>query len=246
VSGAVAAQSISVQIGALTILAAAAPSLFLLTFFYLKDRYEREPLLHILVAFGLGLYAMIAAQGMATTAEGWISAGWLAAGSEPARLIDAFLLSGLIEELAKWVMLVMAVYHWDEFDEPLDGVVYGVAVALGFATLENFLFVLRLGLGVAWRRALFAVPAHALFGATMGYYAGRAKFARGRARWLDGVLCLAAPVGFHGLYNYALHHGLGARIWILISLGSVALWIFVLRRVRRAQNVSPFRPASGP
>ena len=35
----------------------AAPSLFLLTFFYLKDRYEREPLQHILMAFGLGLYA---------------------------------------------------------------------------------------------------------------------------------------------------------------------------------------------
>jgi PrsW family intramembrane metalloprotease len=37
-------------------------------------------------------------------------------------------------------LLVAAVYHWDEFDEPLDGVVYGVALALGFATLENLLF----------------------------------------------------------------------------------------------------------
>jgi RsiW-degrading membrane proteinase PrsW (M82 family) len=44
----------------LTIVVAAAPSLFLLTFFYLKDRYEREPLRHIVMAFGLGLYAMIA------------------------------------------------------------------------------------------------------------------------------------------------------------------------------------------
>jgi RsiW-degrading membrane proteinase PrsW (M82 family) len=234
-----------VKLGVLTVIAAAAPSLFLLTFFYLKDRYEREPLTHILMAFGLGLYSMIAAQGMATTAEGWISADWLAAGSEAARLVDAFVLSGFIEELAKWVVLVMAIYHWDEFDEPLDGVVYGVAVALGFATLENFLFVLRLGLGVAWQRALFAVPAHALFGATMGYYAGRAKFTRGRALWLDRGLCLAMPTVFHGLYDYALHHGLGARIWVVISAGSAALWVFVLRRVRRAQNVSPFRPADG-
>ncbi len=182
--------------GVLTVLVAAAPSLFLLTFFYLKDRYEREPLLHLCMAFGLGLYSMIAAQGMATTAEGWISADWLSGGSEPARLVDAFVLSGFVEELAKWVVLIMAIYHWDEFDEPLDGVVYGVAVALGFATLENLLFVLRLGLGVAWQRALFAVPAHALFGATMGYYAGRAKFARGRALWLDRGLCLGAPTVF--------------------------------------------------
>ena len=177
----------------LTVIVAAAPSLFLLTFFYLKDRYEREPLHHILMAFGLGLYAMIAAHGMASTAESWVPRDWLLLGGEPAKLFDAFILSGFVEELAKWVVLVAAVYHWDEFDEPLDGVVYGVAVALGFATLENLLFVARLGLGVAWMRALFAVPAHALFGATMGYYAGRAKFDRGGKLWRDRALCLFAP-----------------------------------------------------
>jgi hypothetical protein len=72
----------------LTLIVAVAPSLFLLTFFYLKDRYEPEPLRHIVMAFGLGLYAMIAAQGMATTAEGWLSAEWLRTGGEPARLVD--------------------------------------------------------------------------------------------------------------------------------------------------------------
>jgi RsiW-degrading membrane proteinase PrsW (M82 family) len=225
----------------LTLVAAAAPSLFLLTFFYLKDRYEREPLRHIALAFGLGLYAMIAGQGMATAAEGWVSPEWLRTSGEAARLVDAFVLSGFVEELAKWVVLVAAIYHWDEFDEPLDGVVYGVAVALGFATLENFLFVTRLGLGVAWQRALFAVPAHALFGASMGYYAGRMKFDRGGKVWRDGVLSLLVPVAFHGLYDYALHHGLGARVWVLISVLSGCLWVFVLRRVHRAQRVSPFR-----
>jgi protease PrsW len=226
----------------LTVVAAAAPSLFLLTFFYLKDRYEREPLNHILMAFGLGLYSMIAAQGMATTAESLVSPGWLASGGEGPKLVDAFVLSGFIEELAKWVILVTAVYHWDEFDEPLDGVVYGVAVALGFATLENLLYLTRFGLGVAWQRALFAVPAHALFGATMGYYAGRAKFDRGPRLWRDRAFCVLAPAIFHGLYDYALHHGLGARVWVAITLLSVALWVFVVRRVHRAQRASPFRP----
>ena len=121
------------------------------------------------------------------------------------------MLAGFVEELAKWVVLVAAVYHWDEFDEPLDGVVYGVAVALGFATLENILFVTRLGLGVAWQRALFAVPAHALFGATMGYYAGRAKFDRGGEAVARPRALSARAVGFHGLYDYALHRGMGAH-----------------------------------
>jgi RsiW-degrading membrane proteinase PrsW (M82 family) len=243
----------------LTLVVAAAPSLFLLTFFYLKDRYEREPLRHILMAFGLGLYAMIAAQGMASTAAGWLPVEWqMGGGGEPARLVDAFLLSGLVEELAKWVVLMAAVYHWDEFDEPMDGVVYGVAVALGFATLENFLYVARLGLRVGWQRALFAVPAHALFGATMGYYAGRAKFHlkpqlepqrdndRPGALWRDRLLCFVAPVAFHGAYDYALHHGLGARVWVAISALSVALWVFVLRRVHRAQAASPFKTDAPP
>ena len=229
----------------LTVIVASAPSLFLLTFFYLKDRYEREPLQHILMAFGLGLYAMIAGHGMASTAESWVSRDWLLMGGEPAKLFDAFILSGFVEELAKWVVLVAAVYHWDEFDEPLDGVVYGVAVALGFATLENMLFVTRLGLGVAWQRAVFAVPAHALFGATMGYYAGRAKFDRGGKLWRDRALCLFAPTGFHGVYDYALHRGMGAHVWIVISLLSVGLWTFVLRRVHRAQHASPFRSDGG-
>jgi len=234
-----------VRVWLLTVIVASAPSLFLLTFFYLKDRYEREPLQHILMAFGLGLYAMIAGHGMASTAESWVSRDWLLMGGEPAKLFDAFILSGFVEELAKWVVLVAAVYHWDEFDEPLDGVVYGVAVALGFATLENFLFVARLGLGVAWLRALFAVPAHALFGATMGYYAGRAKFDRGGKLWRDRALCLLAPAVFHGCYDYALKRGMGAHVWIVITLLSAGLWVFVLRRVHRAQRASPFRSGDG-
>jgi RsiW-degrading membrane proteinase PrsW (M82 family) len=108
-----------------TVVAAAAPSLFLLTFFYLKDRYQREPLNHIIMAFGLGLYSMIAAQGMATTAESLVPPGWLASGGEGPKLVDAFVLSGLVEELAKWVILVTAVCHW----EALTG---GIAISYPF------------------------------------------------------------------------------------------------------------------
>ena len=230
----------------LAIVVGTAPSVFLLSFFYLKDRYEREPLRHILVAFGLGAYAMIAAHGMAAALADRISAEWLALGGAPARLFDAFVLSGLVEECAKWVVVMAAVYHWDEFDEPLDGVVYGVAVSLGFATVENILYLVGRGLGVALGRALFAVPAHALFGGTMGYYAGRAKFDSAAARIgavrRDHLLCLLLPVAFHGTYNYALRHRLEARVWIAVTAISVALWIFVLRRVHRAQRASPFRP----
>jgi RsiW-degrading membrane proteinase PrsW (M82 family) len=240
----------------LAIVAGAAPSLFLLTFFYLRDRWQREPMHRVVMAFALGLYAMAAARGLAYTLLGFISADWLSSGSEPSRLFESFVLAGLVEETAKAVVLFAAIYHWDEFDEPLDGVVYGVAVSLGFATLENVLYIaqaqaqalaqngLDRGFTIVWQRALFSVPAHALFGGAMGYYAGKTKFDRSnpRALWRDRALCLIVPILFHGAYNYALHHRLDGRVWAAVTLLSLAMWIFVLRRVQHADHASPFRP----
>jgi protease PrsW len=230
-------------------LVAAAPSLALLTYFYLRDRYEREPIGHLVAAYLLGMFALAAAQGATFMVADWVSSDWLHTGGEPARLFDAFVLAGVVEELAKWVVLVAAVYAWREFDEPMDGLLYGVAIALGFATLENFLFLSSRGLFIAWQRAIFAVPAHALFGSCMGFYVGRAKFAsadgegvRPRRFWLSMILSFAVPVGFHGSYDYALLHGLGWKVWSAVTLLSISFWVFVLRRVKRAQRSSPYRP----
>jgi RsiW-degrading membrane proteinase PrsW (M82 family) len=235
---------------AIAVVAGAAPSLFLLTFFYLRDRWQREPMHRVAMAFALGLYAMAAARGLALTVLGFVSPDWLGGGSEGARLFESIILSGVIEEVSKAVVLFASIYHWDAFDEPLDGVVYGVAVSLGFATLENVLYILQAqasadhGYTLVWQRALFAVPAHALFGGAMGYYAGRAKFDRTHALALlrDRVFCLLVPITFHSGYNYALHHRLDARLWTIVSLLSLGMWIFVLRRVHRADRASPFRP----
>jgi RsiW-degrading membrane proteinase PrsW (M82 family) len=226
---------------------AAAPSLALLTYFYLRDRYEREPIGHIVAAYLLGMFALAAAQGATFMVSDWVSSDWLHTGGEPARLFDAFVFAGIVEELAKWIVLVAAVYAWREFDEPMDGLLYGVAIALGFATLENLLFLSSRGLDIAWQRAIFAVPAHALFGGCMGFYVGRAKFAptdgtRVRRFWLSLTLSFVVPVGFHGAYDFALLHGLGWKVWMAVTLLSLAFWVFVLRRVKRAQKASPYRP----
>lgn len=229
----------------LVALVAAAPSLALLTYFYLRDRYEREPIGHLAAAYLLGVFAMLAAQGAVGLVTDFAPPGWLATGGEAMRVFDAFVLAGAIEEGAKWVVLVAVVYAWREFDEPMDGLIYGVAVALGFATLENLLFLASRGLGVGWQRAIFAVPAHALFGGSMGFYVGRARFAPARAkrsRYLALTLSFAVPTTFHGAYNFALLHGLGWKVWVAITLLSLTFWIFVLRRVKRAQRESPFRP----
>jgi RsiW-degrading membrane proteinase PrsW (M82 family) len=218
----------------------AAPSLFLLVFFYLKDRYEPEPRGHVALAFVKGMGSFALAWVVARAVEHLVGRTWLALGGLPARLFEAFVLAAFIEEAAKFSVFLALIYWWSEFDEPLDGVVYGVALALGFATVENVLCVFKDGLGVGLLRAVFAVPAHALFGAAMGFYLGRAKFAPGdkRPRFL---LALAVPLAFHGAYDFALVELSGTWMYVVVGAFSIAVWAFVLRRVHRAQADSPFR-----
>lgn len=225
---------------ALAAIVGAAPSVFLLVFFYLKDRYEPEPRGHVALAFAKGALATVPAYAASWALARAVGDEWLALGGLPARAFDAVVLAAVCEELPKWIAFLF-IYRWNEFDEPLDGVVYGVALALGFATVENVLCVVRDGLATGVLRALFAVPAHALFGAVMGFYFGRAKFgAAARARLLV-LFALGAAVALHGAYDFILQALRGAWMYAAVAIGSLALWVFVLRRVHHAQNASPFK-----
>ncbi len=223
----------------------AAPSVFLLVFFYLKDRYEPEPRGHVALAFLKGAIAFLPAVFAARGLELVVGKIWLAMGGLPARLFEAFVMAAFVEEFSKWVILLALVYWWSEFDEPLDGVVYGVALALGFATVENVLCVVRDGLGIGLLRAVFAVPAHALFGAAGGFYFGRAKFGEPSKKLLRIALALLVPIAFHGVYDFTLVELRGTWMYVVVGLFSIAVWIFVLRRVHRAQSESPFRYNQG-
>jgi RsiW-degrading membrane proteinase PrsW (M82 family) len=236
---------------ALSVVVGAAPSLFLLVFFYLKDRYEPEPRGHVALAFLKGALAIVPCWLAARAIEAGVGRVWLALGGVWARLFEAAVMAGAVEEGAKWIVFLALVYWWEEFDEPLDGVVYGVALALGFATVENVLCVVRDGLAVGLLRAIFAVPAHALFGAAMGFYLGRAKLGRGRhgshvepgQRIVYILLALGVPLAFHTAYDFALVELRGWWIYAVVGALSIGLWGFVLRRVHTAQIDSPFRSA---
>ncbi|MCU1277819.1 MAG: hypothetical protein JWM53_1365 [bacterium] len=225
---------------ALAVAVGAAPSLFLLVFFYLKDRYEPEPRGHVALAFGKGALATVPAYAASWALARAVGDEWLALGGLPARAFDAVVLAAVCEELPKWIAFLF-IYRWNEFDEPLDGVVYGVALALGFATVENVLCVVRDGLGTGALRAIFAVPAHALFGAVMGFYFGRAKFGPAKKARALVVVALVAAIAFHGAYDFILQALRGIWMYGAVAAGSIFLWVFVLRRVHHAQNASPFK-----
>jgi RsiW-degrading membrane proteinase PrsW (M82 family)/ribosomal protein S18 acetylase RimI-like enzyme len=181
---------------------AIAPGLAICLFIFHRDAYNREPKRNLLFSFFLGACSIITAiiiEGLFKNIPSKTISG---------TAVSAFLVVALTEELGKFIVLRYYAYTRKSFDEPLDGIVYGVMISMGFATLENLLYVSKYaGLGqgyqIAFLRMFTAVPAHATFGVLMGYYVGRAKFdAVNRNRLLLTGLFWA--VLFHGAYDYCL------------------------------------------
>jgi|SRR6218665_2030753 len=180
---------------------AIAPGIAICLFIFHRDAYNREPKLNLIISFLLGVIAVIPAaiiEGLLLPSDAGISSIF----------VKAFLSVALVEELAKFLALRFYAYPGKSFDEPLDGIVYAVMVSMGFATLENILYVFQSeatgqGYQVALMRMFLAVPAHATFGVLMGYHAGKAKFAQhGKTALLLTGLFWA--ILFHGLYDFFL------------------------------------------
>ncbi len=220
---------------------ATAPVWALLTFFYVRDKYDREP---------RGLLVRVFIYGMAVTLvaaiTGVLAINFLGSILNPESLsylvIENFLIIALVEEGLKYWVVQRQTYNHPAFNEPYDGMIYAVTASLGFAALENILYVAQGGLQVAVLRAVLAVPGHALFAAAMGYYFGRAKFARTAEREAHHLrMALLVPTILHGVYDLLLSTGQSALALGVIPL-SIGMWIMALRQVRLSQMRSPFRP----
>lgn len=123
-------------------------------------------------------------------------------------IANVFLGVAFIEEFSKWIMVKINAYNHKDFDEVYDAIVYTVFVSLGFACLENILYVVSGGLVTGIFRALLAVPGHACDGVIMGYYIGLAKAAQIKgekskeSKYL--FLSILCPTLAHGFYDYCL------------------------------------------
>lgn len=182
---------------------AVAPGLAIILFILFKDRYNKEPRLTLFVSFFLGCLSIIPAAFVEEAFELTMD------GTVAGLAIFVYLIVAGSEELGKFIGLRFYSYNRKSFDEPFDGIVHSLMVSMGFATIENILYVLKFaeigqGLQVGIMRAFMAVPAHGVFAVLMGFYMGKAKFQKnGFGLMLLGLLL---AVFFHGTYDFFLFY----------------------------------------
>lgn len=213
-----------------------APGIAISLYIIFKDSYNREPRRHLLVCFLLGVLSTVIAAVIESAAMALT--GWTMPESLLRTAIEAFLCVALVEEWAKYAMVKAYAYRKPEFDEPFDGIVYSVMVAMGFATLENILYVMEHGMGTAIMRMFLSVPAHACFGIVMGYYLGLARFQAGRERSNIRLGLLLATL-FHGFFDFFLFLQDKAFVPeqvsnLLLFGGAVASYVIAIRFSRTA------------
>jgi RsiW-degrading membrane proteinase PrsW (M82 family) len=147
----------------------------------------------------------------------------------------AFAVISLSEEFAKYLFIRYYIFPKKVFDEPMDGIVYAIMVGMGFATLENILYVvirpedMTTAFRIGWLRMLTAVPGHAIFAVVMGYFIGRAKFVTQGQAWLLWTgLCSA--VLLHGLYDYFIFMRLREAFVLYFLLIGLAIAFLLLKK----------------
>jgi len=223
------------------------PGVLWLWIIYRTDWYEPEPKRLVVGTFGLGVLAIAPAflgerlAGMVYPFLKYIEQAALTGVTAPIPMaIGCFLVIGPCEELAKFLAVRLFVYRNKEFNEPLDGIIYAAAAALGFASLENVLYVIDWHTGhVQWGalgiRSLLALPGHVIFATTWGYALGRQKFDASYRVW--PMVILAALL--HGLYDFLLMYRPTQPLILLYMSLMVPI---IVRQIRLLRAESPFAP----
>lgn len=217
------------------IILALAPVLIIAFYIYFRDKYEKEPLSILLLALLSGalitlpvVFAEKFFSFIGPDTDGLTKSAW-----------HAFMVASLCEEGFKLAALFLLMWKSREFNEKFDGIVYSCFISLGFAGVENILYVLQSGFSTGIARAITAVPAHALFGVTMGYFFAFAKFypkKRSKYLWLSFIV----PFILHGIYDFILMSGINYLLLIFVPF-IIYMWISGFNRMKTFNLTSIYR-----
>lgn len=193
---------------------------FIIAFYiYYRDKYEKEPIGLLLESVLAGVFIclpVIFMERFLSTFSGLFGI------YKPA--YEAFAVAAFTEELFKFLVLYLLIWKNRNFNEKFDGMVYAVFISLGFAGIENVMYVVRNGVTTGWIRAFTAVPLHAIAGIIMGYYFGLAKFfPEFRRRYLR--LSLLVPILIHGIYDFII---MSKHVRLLVLFIPFLTYIYII------------------
>lgn len=218
------------------------PVLVLMIYIYKKDNIDKEPWSLLIMIALFGAVSTVPTMFLELIFDSFLQ-NLLVEGSFLYIIIENFICVALVEEYWKrWAIKRMA-WNSKQFNCSFDSIVYGVFSALGFAGLENLLYVSGGGLSVAQSRAVTAIPSHAIDGVIMGYYLGQAKMAQSRgerkAQKKYMAKSLIVPTIIHGIYDALLSFESSATmlIWFLFV---VATDIWAMKFVNKASKEDAF------
>jgi len=218
------------------LLASLAPVFIILFYIYFRDKYDKEPLGLLVKAILAGILIVIPV----IFIERLLMNQMPFIGKVGEAAYHAFVVAGFTEEIFKFLILYLLVWKSPSFNEQFDGIVYAVFVSLGFAGVENVLYVMDGGMQTAAIRALTAVPAHAIFGITMGYYLGIAHMYKElKGKYLS--LALLVPIVLHGIYDFILMVEIDWLLFLFIPY-VIVLYILGMRQMKVLSNSSIFKP----
>ena len=213
---------------------AIAPVLITLFYIYIRDKYEKEPIMLLIVGLIIGLIITFPIVFVANISILFLPQS---ATLMHEALFTAFLVSSFVEELFKYIVLFFLTWRNKNLNEKFDGIVYAVFISLGFAFVENILYVFSEdmgGISTAASRAIFSVPGHGIFGVYMGYFFTIAKF----NRILYLPIAFIAPWLIHGTYNFILLSGAPFSLFIVFI---IILWYGAFILMKNHLRDSPFK-----
>jgi len=185
------------------LLAAIAPVIIILVYIYFRDKYEKEPIKQLIKALVAGMIIVIPVI-FVETFIGGIGAN-LELSTRSAAFFNAFGVAAFSEESFKFLAFIFLIWRSKDYNERFDGIVYAVFISLGFAFVENVKYLMSYGTEIALMRGLLAVPGHALFGVTMGYYLSLSKFSIAKSdKSKFFIYAIVFPIVLHGSYDFIL------------------------------------------
>lgn len=214
---------------------AIAPVLIVALYIYIRDKYEKEPIFGLIKALLTGVLIVLPI----VFIERFLSRYTPENNTLAATFYSAFAVASLTEEGFKYFAFMIFYWHSRNFNEKFDGIVYAVFISLGFAAVENVIYVYQGGYTVGMIRAVTAVPGHALFGTSMGYHFGFARFYPDR-RIRQLILAFLMPFLWHGIYDFLVMGGKTYYLLLFIPL-LIFFWINGFRQMKELSMASFFR-----